>query len=175
MEDAFDLSQIEELSAKMLDSVKRFRVALGRNDKRSSWPDENNQQSILSELLALSKRIKSIEDALKPQVSRSTGLERCWQRVSELGFLTEQFLNIDDAQDDISEEVSADSEMISWYETKSQRFSLHKTPMTISKTFREYIDSKPGSWIFISATLTIKDDFNYFSERLGIKDAKTLQ
>jgi len=175
MEDAPDLSQIEELSAKMLDSVKRFRVALGRNDKRSSWPDENNQQSILSELLALSKRIKSIEDALKPQVSRSTGLERCWQRVSELGFLTEQFLNIDDAQDDISEEVSADSEMISWYETKSQRFSLHKTPMTISKTFREYIDSKPGSWIFTSATLTIKDDFGYFSGRLGIKDAKTLQ
>jgi len=174
-EDAPDLGQIEELGAKMLDSVKRFRHSLGRSDKRSSWPEENDQQSVLSELSNLRDSLRLIENALKAHTSRSTGLERCWQRVSELGYLAEQFLNMDEIPADTDEQDSADSEMISWYETKSQRYTLHKTPMTISKTFRNYIDSRPGSWVFTSATLTIKDDFGYFSGRLGIKDARSVQ
>ncbi len=175
LEDAPDLSQIDGLSEKMLDSVKRFRHALGRSDKRASWPEENGQPSIISELSNLRDSLTTIEEALKPQISRSTGLDRCWQRVSELVFLVGQFLNIEDTIDEAYEEGGADSEMISWYETKSQRYSLHKTPMAISKTFRDYIDSKPGTWVFTSATLTIKDDFSYFSRRLGIRDAKAMQ
>lgn len=53
-------------------------------------------------------------------------------------------------------------------------FVLSLLPFDIAERFRSLVDSRPCSWIFTSATLSVAGAFDHFTGRLGLRDADTL-
>jgi ATP-dependent DNA helicase DinG len=64
---------------------------------------------------------------------------------------------------------------IRWVEANAGGLALHFTPFEIADRLRSYIDARPCSWIFTSATLAIGEDFAHFAARIGLPDARTLK
>jgi len=61
-----------------------------------------------------------------------------------------------------------------WVEAAAGGLSLHFTPFEIADRLRAYVEARPCSWVFTSATLAIGDDFAHFASRIGLPEARTL-
>ncbi|MGD2084108.1 MAG: ATP-dependent DNA helicase, partial [Chromatiales bacterium] len=62
---------------------------------------------------------------------------------------------------------------IAWYETFKTAFTIHITPMEIAGVFQGHMQAYPAAWVFTSATLSVGEDFGYFTRRLGLTDVDT--
>jgi ATP-dependent DNA helicase DinG len=69
----------------------------------------------------------------------------------------------------------APAQQIHWFETLTQHFIIRFTPLTVAEEFQKQINLAASAKIFTSATLAVKNDFNFFSEQLGLQDADKLQ
>lgn len=63
---------------------------------------------------------------------------------------------------------------VRWVESSPGGWTLQFTPFEIAARLREFVESRPCSWVFTSATLAIGADFTHFSTRIGLPDARTL-
>ena len=63
---------------------------------------------------------------------------------------------------------------VRWVEAGNIGWSLQFTPFEIAARLREFIEGRPCSWVFTSATLAIGADFSHFATRIGLPDARTL-
>ncbi len=68
-------------------------------------------------------------------------------------------------------------EWIAWVEPQSRAFTLRLTPGTIGPEFRRQIEGdgrrRDSAWIFVSATLCVRNSFSHFMRMLSIEDAST--
>jgi len=60
-------------------------------------------------------------------------------------------------------------------EIASRGYTLGLLPFDISQRFQALVQSRPCSWIFTSATLSVGENFGHFSGRLGLQDATSLK
>ena len=82
---------------------------------------------------------------------------------------THQILsNFDSWRDD------KDSNSIKWVEVYSQSVQLNNTPLSIADMFAKHINNDSTSWIFASATLAVKTNFDHFKNQLGLMDADSV-
>jgi ATP-dependent DNA helicase DinG len=59
--------------------------------------------------------------------------------------------------------------------TQRGGFSLSLMPFDISQRFLSMLQSRRCGWIFTSATLSLGEDFQHFTGRLGLRDSPTLK
>ena len=128
---------------------------------RGSWNKLTEESILLDDLGDLAASVKQLQDALKPLESTSVGLESCYQRASDLWL---RWQEISDGKR---------SDQVSWYERHQHSFSLHSTPLDIAVPFSEYRESMDATWVFTSATLTVKDRFDHFQRETGLQEAAT--
>ena len=64
---------------------------------------------------------------------------------------------------------------IRWVDANPNGMSLQFTPFEIAERLRGYVDARPCSWVFTSATLAIGEDFAHFAARIGLPEARTLK
>jgi ATP-dependent DNA helicase DinG len=159
---AQDIQQLGDASAYLQRSVQAMRTALGIDLRALPWPDQCPQPLIFA-ISEIKAALKYFEGILKEAGVRSKGLESCWRRASVLierfDLLTKQ----------------APENTVHWYEMHTQSFTLHMTPMIVADYFKKYMRDKKRSWIFTSATLTVKNSFKLFIETLGLDQAMQLQ
>ncbi|RYY00584.1 ATP-dependent DNA helicase [bacterium] len=67
------------------------------------------------------------------------------------------------------------ADRVNWVECDSKRgyFEIKSAPLNIADTLKEEIWSKKAG-IFTSATIAVKDNFDYFKSQIGIEEAKEL-
>nr|WP_217507477.1 ATP-dependent DNA helicase [Herbaspirillum robiniae] len=58
-----------------------------------------------------------------------------------------------------------------WVEAFSSSLQLHRTPLSIAPIFNKQREGTPRSWIFTSATLAVKRDFNHYAAQMGLWNA----
>ncbi len=61
---------------------------------------------------------------------------------------------------------------ICWAQRSGRGFSLNALPLDVSSLSQAGFASQQASWLFVSATLSVAGDFQYFQERLGLVDAR---
>ncbi len=59
-----------------------------------------------------------------------------------------------------------------WAETNGPHASLRRTPLSVAAAFGRHRAGPPRAWIFVSATLSIGQDFTHFVDALGLHDAR---
>ncbi|HTB29452.1 MAG TPA: ATP-dependent DNA helicase [Steroidobacteraceae bacterium] len=64
---------------------------------------------------------------------------------------------------------------IRWVDANPNGMSLQFTPFEVAERLRGYVHARPCAWVFTSATLAIGEDFEHFSSRIGLPEARTLK
>jgi ATP-dependent DNA helicase DinG len=64
------------------------------------------------------------------------------------------------------------SENVYWFENRARGVFLHVNPIEVAPLLQQSLFSRADTTIFTSATLTTNNNFEYFTERLGIPEPK---
>lgn len=162
LQNAKDMAEIGGATTQLQIAVQEMRSVLGPELRRQTWPSALSdawQKAI--DLVKM--RLQNLDEILKPIVMRSKGLENCSRRVVQL---IERFNLLTGPTPD---------DNIHWFETHLQSFTLQLTPMIVAEFFKKFMSQKKRAWIFTSATLTVKNNFQLFVETLGLEKALQLQ
>lgn len=60
---------------------------------------------------------------------------------------------------------------VAWAEVGTHHASLRRTPLSVARTFRRHLGGPPRAHLFVSATLSVGEDFSHFTRALGLEDA----
>lgn len=162
LQSAKDMAEIGGACTQLLIAVQDMRAALGSELRRLPWPDVPAQplQSAIDNVKA---RLLRLDEILKPIIVRSKGLESCSRRTVQL---IERFNLLTGKTPD---------DNIHWFETHLQSFTLQLTPMVVAEFFKNFMNQSKRTWIFTSATLTVKNSFQLFVDTMGLNKALKLQ
>jgi ATP-dependent DNA helicase DinG len=70
--------------------------------------------------------------------------------------------------------LQQEADAVRWYSHQQGRFSVHLTPMDIATPIKAIRDQVAATWILTSATLTVADQFEHFTGRLGLDSCREL-
>ncbi|TDR32322.1 ATP-dependent DNA helicase [Hydromonas duriensis] len=157
--DALDWSALKD---RMERAVKDFRIACGEDNGRWSADQLPSDSPLWT---ALDTLIDTLEDSLKtiePSTVRAETLAQCAERLS--GLITAY----------IQWRDQTGLDMVRWIEAMTYSVRLNATPLSVAEGFTRQRESDHlRTWIFASATLSVKKDFSLFTEQLGLNDAVT--
>lgn len=161
-QDASDMGRIRDYADKTEAAMRALRQSVGDKEQRTPWSSVVEKLGVRNKLNDLSDCLDDLAKQLEIAAERGKGLEQCHTRCNELIEMLELF--IDDHVDD---------NKILWIDIRSSGLVLHATPQEVSQYFHKWMDEKPTSWIFTSATLTVAGRFNNFTNQLGINESET--
>lgn len=163
LRDAGDMAQLPDALDRVDQAAQDARIALGDATTRMPWAQAARLVPFADALHQMQTRLEQLSHWLEAAAPRSKGLDNCWRRnlhiLERLGTVT----------------ASSNDEYIQWIDVHRRSFTLHLTPMDVAPGFQAQLQSRPGTWIFTSATLTVGNSFAHFARRLGLEDARTLQ
>lgn len=139
-----------------------FRLALGEPGFRGNLRDVLVDNSIQRALVLLDDALELCYDVMKLSLGRSALLDAAFERATLYRNRLKRLKDVN---------VPGYSY---WYECNSRHFVLALTPLSVTDKFRELMKDKPGAWVFTSATLSVNDRLEHFTDRLGLDDAETL-
>ncbi|WP_088707754.1 ATP-dependent DNA helicase [Noviherbaspirillum denitrificans] len=102
---------------------------------------------------------------LEKQAERAETIEQCRTRAIEL---SDKLAAWDSAQNANPDKVTPEQERVLWVEAFSSSLQLHQTPLSIAPIFSKQREGTPRAWIFTSATLAVKNDFNHYASQMGL-------
>jgi ATP-dependent DNA helicase DinG len=139
-------------------AVADFHLAMGTRQGRGSWASLQ-EKKLFAAHSQLGEALSNLGDLLSQAGSKGEGLANCANRAGDL--LDRYYRFVDDAA----------GENIAWYDNSDRNFTLYLTPLEVASTFSQTLEQEQRSWIFTSATLTIKGEFTHFTRQLGIEHA----
>lgn len=155
--------EISDLALRFEEQVKLLNEALGKWEKRWTWEQIEREAAFMEASKRLRNQLEFIAEALKAVTERGKQLSAVYKRCKEL-------------QTQLQEWFSTQSEnQIRWIESSQARFKLNLTPLSVSAAFSRQREAIGGAWLFTSATLSVRNQFDYFASRLGLNEAKTVR
>lgn len=145
------------------EQVKAVNEALGKWEKRWTWDQLEANFAFIKSLRQLLNHFEALEADLEAVAERGKLLAALHKRTEGLAAQLKDWLET---------EIST---QIRWAESDQTRFRLNLTPLSIAHIFKSQREERDSSWIFTSATLSVRGKFDYFQNRLGLNDAKTLE
>jgi ATP-dependent DNA helicase DinG len=162
LQSAGDIKQISEESAHLQRIAQQMHTVLGAELRSFPWPAQC-PPALANAIESIKTSLKDFELILKEAGVRSKGLESCWKRAGELIQRFEMLTH------------TAPENTVHWYEIHLQSFTLHLTPIVVAEYFKRFMQDRKRSWIFTSATLTVKNQFRLFVDTMGLDQAMQLQ
>ena len=157
---AKDFSALPESATKFEKCARDLRLAASDAESRLSFASLD--KAFFAALSSLQQSLDAFLGLLELQAERSEGLANCRDRAFDILRKLKNWIS-DDSGD-----------YVRWVEVYSQSLQLNSTPMSIAKLFADQIEARPKSWIFTSATLSMKGNFSHYLEQMGLDDAQTL-
>lgn len=114
-------------------------------------------------LETLKDQLDGMIAVLQKQAERAETIEQCRVRALEIAMRL-------DAWNKPAGDVIIGQESVLWVEAFSSSLQLHRTPLSIAPIFNKQREGTARSWIFTSATLAVKNDFNHYSAQMGLWD-----
>ena len=130
----------------------------GRSNGEAIWDDETAQH-LAPALETLSGALDSVAESIGQFAEKGPELSASARRFSELSHRQKALA------------TDTDEEHIKWVERTRNGFILRATPVNIAEAFRERRENIAVPWIYTSATLSVANRFEHFSETLGIERA----
>lgn len=159
-EERREQSQVAGLGDSVARVVNGVEALLGQTTPqgdRMEWGVLSDNVPFSEKLADLTTVLSDLADALELAAPVGEGLTRCWQRALVYAERLSHF-----------GEPTSDR-FVRWAETGKHWFRFHETPLQLGDTLRPYLEDPSKSWFYTSATLSVKGDFSYFSNQLGIE------
>lgn len=158
---AADTPELELCLRDLETATQRLDLALVNLGGRAAWQAAMASVTIREAAERLRAALMGLEALLEALAARSQGLNSCHQRCQVLI----------ESLDSLGEDSHG---MVRWIEKFSHGFALNATPLDIAGRFQQLMQEHPAAWIFTSATLAVKQNFDHFSRRLGLEQPQAL-
>jgi len=145
-------------------AARDLRLTFAQDIVRMSVAQIPSSSDFFPALQKLKEELDGMIATLDQQAERAETIEQCRVRALELAQGLAGWKA--DGKDD---------DAVLWVEAFASSLQLHKTPLSIAPIFSNQREGTPRSWIFASATLAVKNDFQHFASQLGLENetAKT--
>jgi ATP-dependent DNA helicase DinG len=157
-----DVSDFEPILNDLEKANKDFRLVFPREPNRYPYQKISSFSQFEFSYLNLVQKLKKIIELLTLHKDRDSEIEKYFDSASET------LKSFDDWLED------KDNNSIKWIEVYSQSLQLNNTPLSIADMFRSHINNESTTWVFLSATLAVKNNFDYFKNQLGLIDADSV-
>jgi ATP-dependent DNA helicase DinG len=157
-----DVSVFETILNDLEKANKDFRLVFPRESNRYPYQKISTFSRFDSAYENLIEKLKTLIQLLAHHKDRDTEIEKYFDNSNEI------LSNFDNWRDD------KDNNSIKWVEVYSQSVQLNNTPLSIADMFAKHINNELTSWIFTSATLAVKNNFDHFKSQLGLTDADSV-
>ena len=157
-----DMAQLQKSADRLTQSTQDFRLALGDTGFKGNLRDILQQPDVMRRLQLVEDALVLCYDVIKLAIGRSASLDAAFERVTTYQGRLKRL------------KETAITGYSYWYECSARHFILALTPLSVADKFQELMASKAGSWIFTSATLSVNDKLDYFTQRLGLENTNTL-
>jgi ATP-dependent DNA helicase DinG len=156
----------QAVSAAFSQTIERQLVdlqdALGTTRDRCEFKD---WPSLVIESLAnLRSSIDELTQSLTEAAKDSAGLTNLRRRCVEVSGRLASMLE---------EESAAAVPSVRWAQQSGQGVSFHLVPLDVAEQLGGLVQAHTAAWVCTSATLAIGDSFDHFTQRIGLKDART--
>lgn len=156
----------QAVSAAFSQTIERQLVdlqdALGTTRDRcefKEWPS-----LVIESLANLRSSIDELTQSLTEAAKDSAGLANLRRRCVEVSARLASMLE---------EESAAAVPSVRWAQQSGQGVSLHLVPLDVAEQLGGLVQAHTAAWVCTSATLAIGDSFDHFTQRIGLKDART--
>ena len=157
-----DVSDFEPILNDLEKANKDFRLVFPRESNRYPYQKIFSFSRFESSYLELVEKLKKIIELLALHKDRDSEIEKYFDNANEI------LKSFDDWLED------KDNNSIKWIEVYSQSLQLNNTPLSIADMFARHINNESTSWVFTSATLAVKNNFDHFKNHLGLIDADSV-
>lgn len=155
--------------AKLVAPVERaardLRLAFPQDIVRLSVSQIAPSSAFFPTLEKLQDELHAMIAVLEKQAERAETIEQCRTRAIELA---DKLAAWDSAQTTDPDKVGPGQERVLWVEAFTSSLQLHQTPLSIAPIFSKQREGSPRAWIFTSATLAVKNDFNHYTSQMGL-------
>lgn len=165
MQSARDCTALPDAIAALEKAAKDLRLTVEDENIRYALPVIEKNRAFKPALNQLIEKLSELTTILEAQAERSEGLENCWHRANN---------HIDFIQRwcDTGEE-SKSTTYVRWVEVYSRVLQLNATPLSIAEIFSRQLNASPRAWIFTSATLSVKQNFDHYLQEMGLTAAQS--
>jgi ATP-dependent DNA helicase DinG len=156
--------------AKVVGTVDRaardLRLAFPQDVVRLAVGQIATSSAFFPALELLKDELRNMIAVLEKQAERAETIEQCRVRAIEL----EAQLTRWNATGADAAKYEEGQERVLWLEAFSSSLQLHQTPLSIAPIFNKQREGAPRAWIFTSATLAVKNDFNHYTSQMGLSN-----
>ncbi|WP_434662467.1 ATP-dependent DNA helicase [Paraburkholderia sp. A3BS-1L] len=190
---ARDAVEWVKLGAALERAARDVRLAFKEDSLRVSITQLPEDHPLFDALDALQTELDALAAALAGQAERAESLGVCLRRARELQGVLAGWVapaasgdassrvaqaasgaDQPDAPGDAASESSADDEKVRWVEVFSHTVQLHETPLSVAPIFAKQRAGVPRTWIFTSATLSVRGDFTHYAAQMGLSSRRSM-
>ncbi|MEE4245373.1 MAG: ATP-dependent DNA helicase [Kangiellaceae bacterium] len=170
LSDSKDCRELKDLAEQLEKITADCRLHLGDEAPRQFWRNFKFNSDVNDTFEQLRVVLAELEELLKSIAIRSRELENLHARSSDLLSRLELFISANRKKLD---EKNTD---VQWIEIYRTSFILNSTPLNIYDAFTNA--QKPydsAAWVLTSATLSVANNFQHFTDKLGFDSATQVQ
>jgi len=139
-------------------AVHDLRLAMDAPGQRAPWSRIKTQAGVQKHMQLLLDSSAEILEQLTSIAERGKGLQACLLRLQQH---TTRLQALQNPQDN----------RVQWFETYTKSFTLMITPLDIADVFQRHRERFRCAWVFTSATLSVAQSFQHYTQRIGLPDA----
>jgi ATP-dependent DNA helicase DinG len=158
---AKDCPALQEAALKLEKAVRDFRLIFAYEGARLPVQKALAIKNFAASYGDMQDRLNDLNTVLESQAARDPAIENCWQRSQALQVQLQRWHSAENTN------------LVRWVEVFTQSVQLHATPLSVAEGFGKQLGAQPRAWIFTSATLAVKKDFNHYIAQMGLQDAST--
>ena len=151
-----DAAQLQKAADRLCHCTQDLRQVLGEPGFRGNLRDSLVRPAVARALLLLDDTLELCAEVITLSLGRSAMLDAALERTLLYRALLTRLREI------------ATPDYSYWYECHARHFLLALTPLRIADRFGALLAEKPGCWLFTSATLSVNDRLDHFTQRLGL-------
>lgn len=150
--------------------LKEIRLAVGAelDAARLSMLQFEALANCRSLCIEFGQKLEGLLDALEPLAPRSEAWLKLSGRAGELCLQWQQWFG------SVSTQSDQPAKSVRWVNVTAHNVQFCESPLDVSEAFAALYAEQAKSWIFTSATLSVKNDLAHFSKRLGVEQADTV-
>jgi ATP-dependent DNA helicase DinG len=180
---ARDAVEWVKLGASLERAARDVRLAFKEDSLRLSIAQLPADHPLFDSLDTLQTELGALVTALAGQAERAESLGACLRRARELqgtlaGWTAPPASSGDvrkaPASDEKDEEEADAEEKVRWVEVFSHTVQLHETPLSVAPIFAKQRAGVPRTWIFTSATLSVRGDFTHYAAQMGLSSRRSM-
>lgn len=156
------LAEVQDPARTLEQALRELRAAMEPLPARGALAALDRVAAVGDAVVALREALAGLAGLLESMAERSAGFKSCAERAVELLARTDGIFGPTQDTD------------VRWYEVTARGFQVHRTPLDVSQTLREFRAASDAAWIHTSATLAVDGGFDHFAAQMGIKAPITL-